>query len=286
MAAATRGTIINADASQLYTDLRILSARPSPAEAAQVPHRLYGVLDGDDPASAARWAALARAEIAAAHAAGRLSILVGGAGLYLSALLDGIAPVPAIDPGVRAAVRAMATADAATALAAEDPRLAARLGPADRQRLLRGLEVIRATGVSLLDWQAERRGGIAATHDIRAVVVAVPRPELHARAATRLGAMVADGALAEVAALVARRLPPDRPVLRALGVPEFAGVLAGAWPLADAQAAALAATRRYQKRQDTWLRNQVPDWPRVAPDVADCAAKVSDLFTARLNQNV
>lgn len=263
-----RGTIINADASQLYADLRIVTARPSPEEAAQVPHRLYGVLDGNDVASAAGWAEMARRAIAETLAEDRLPILVGGTGLYLRALIDGIAPVPAIPDSIREAVRTLPPADAAAALAQEDPAMAARLQPGDRQRIARALEVKRATGRSLLAWQAEPAGGIAGTHEVRAVQVDLPRAELNARADQRLAAMVAAGALAEVAALLARRLPADRPVLRALGVPEFAAVLAGEFTLGQGVAAAALATRRYQKRQQTWGRNQTPDWP-----------KVSDIFT-------
>ncbi|PZN93219.1 MAG: tRNA (adenosine(37)-N6)-dimethylallyltransferase MiaA [Alphaproteobacteria bacterium] len=280
VAARIGGTIINADASQLYADLHIVSARPSAAEAALVPHRLYGVLDGDDAASAARWADMAKAAIAEAREAGRVPILVGGTGMYIATLLDGIAPVPEIDPAVRAAVRSLDTPAAAAALAAEDAALAARLMPADRQRLLRGLEVVRSTGRSLLHWHATREGGIAASTDVRAIVVDVSRPVLNARAETRLRAMVAVGARDEVAALLARSLSPERPVLRALGVPEFAAHLAGETTLEAAIAAAAAATRRYQKRQLTWLRNQVGHWPRVDPGPLDAACEtVSRFFT-------
>ncbi len=277
------GTIINADASQLYADLAVVSARPSADDEAQVPHRLYGVLDGNDAASAARWAAMAKAAIAAARDEGRVPIIVGGTGLYIATLLHGIAPVPEIDPAVRAAVRDLATADAAAALAAEDPALAARLMPGDSQRIARGLEVVRATGRSLLHWQATRAGGIAATNDVRAVVVDVPRAVLNARAETRLWQMVEAGALAEVAALLARGLPDDRPVLRALGVPDFARALAGTATLAEAVAAAATATRQYQKRQLTWARNQVPDWPRIDPDASAAAEQVSASFTPHIS---
>lgn len=267
------GTIINADASQLYTDLRIVSARPSAVDEARAPHRLYGVLDGDDIANAARWAVMARAEIDAAIAEGRLPILVGGTGMYLGSLIDGIAPVPDIDAGVRAEVRSLETADAAAALAREDPGLASRLKPADRQRLLRGLEVVRATGRSLRDWQQERVGGIAGDFDVRAMLVDVDRQQLRARVAPRLSAMLDAGALDEVAVLMARSLPDDRPVLRALGVAEFAGVLAGTMTSDAAVAAASIATQQYQKRQLTWGRGRA-EWPRVA-DAAAAAARLA-----------
>jgi tRNA dimethylallyltransferase len=272
LAETHNGTIINADASQLYADLRIVSARPSAAEAARAPHRLYGVLDGDHIANAARWAVMARAEIDAAIAEGRLPILVGGTGMYLGSLIDGIAPVPDIDPGVRAEVRALETAAAAAALAREDPDLAARLKPADRQRLLRGLEVVRATGRSLRDWQQERVGGIAGDFDVRAMLVDVDREVLRARVAPRLWAMLDAGALDEVAALKARCLPDDRPVLRALGVAEFAAVLTGTMTREASVAAATIATQQYQKRQLTWGRGRA-DWPYVT-DTASAAARL------------
>lgn len=271
LAERLNGSIINADASQLYADLRILSARPSPAEEARVPHHLYGVIDGAEAANAARWAAMARAAIAEVRAAGRLPILVGGTGMYLATLIDGIAPVPEIDPAVRDTVRAMTTEEAARALAAEDVAAAARLGPTDRQRILRALEVVRATGRTLKDWQHSKEGGIGRAMDVRAMVVEVPREVLYARAETRLRAMAAAGAAEEAARLVARGLPADRPVLRALGVAEFAQVAAGTL---DPDAAILAVaqeTRHYQKRQSTWLRNQRPDWPRLAAGDAGAA---------------
>jgi len=271
LAERLKGTIINADASQLYADLRIVSARPGADEEALVPHRLYGVVDGDDVANAARWAGMARAAIDAEIARGRLPILVGGTGMYLTTLIDGMAPVPEIDAAVRAEVRALATSAAGAALAAEDPALAARLMPGDRQRLLRGLEVVRSTGRSLLDWQREPAGGIGDEFDVRGMVVEIDREALRARVAPRLEAMLAAGALDEVAALVARGLAADRPVLRALGVAEFAAVLAGRMIRDAAVAAAATATRQYQKRQLTWSRSQVPDWPRVGDSGAAAA---------------
>lgn len=264
LAERLHGSIINADASQLYADLRILSARPSPEDEARVPHLLYGVLDGAEAANAARWADLAKTAISDVQAAGRLPILVGGTGMYLATLIDGIAPVPEIDPQVREVVRAMTTEDAARALAAEDIAAAARLGPTDRQRILRALEVVRATGRTLKDWQHSKEGGIGGALDVRAMVVDVPRDTLYARAGTRLRAMAAAGATEEAARLMTRGLPADRPVLRALGVAEFAEVAAGTMDLEAAILAVAQETRHYQKRQSTWLRNQRPDWPRVA----------------------
>ena len=262
MAELHDGVIINADASQLYADLRVLSARPSVADEACVPHRLYGQIDGAEACSAAAWAELAKAEIAACHASGRLPMVVGGSGLYLRTLLDGIAPVPEIDPAVRTAVRRLDAATAYAALAAEDPALAARLAHGDRQRVMRGLEVIRSTGRSLLGWQRELTGGIGRAVTLDARVIDLPRAELHERIDARLAAMH-EAALPEVAALLARRLDPALPVMTALGVAQFAAQLAGTRTPAAALAEAQAATRRYAKRQQTWFRNQTPGWMRV-----------------------
>jgi tRNA dimethylallyltransferase len=262
LAARVGGVIINADASQLYADLAIVTARPGAADLAAAPHRLYGVLAGADVCSAARWAEMAKAEIAAARAQGRHPIIVGGTGLYLTALVHGLAPVPAIDDDVRSAVRALETSDARAALEREDPDAAARLMPADRQRTLRALEVVRSTGRPLADWQQQREGGLGADA-VQGLVVDRPRAELHVRAETRLASMLAAGALAEVAALLALGLPADAPVMKALAVPQLAAHLAGLCSLDQAMADALTVTRQYQKRQQTWGRNQVPDWQRI-----------------------
>lgn len=264
LAQARGGVIINADASQLYADLRILTARPSAEDEARVPHRLYGILDGGDAASAAQWAMLARAEITDAHAQGRLPIVAGGTGLYLRTLLDGIAPVPTIDAAIRATVRALDPAEAYSALAREDPEAAARLAPADRQRVMRALEVVRATGRPLRHWQAAREGGIAAEVALEAEVIGLPRAALYARCNARAEAMLAGGAINEVAALLARGLDPALPVMKALGVRPIAAMLRGETGKADALAQIQRETRNFAKRQCTWFANQTPDWPRVA----------------------
>lgn len=261
------GVIINADASQLYADLRVLTARPGTQEEALVPHRLYGVVDGAEAVSAAAWAEMAKAEIDATLAAGRMPIIVGGTGLYIETLLQGIAPVPEIAAGVRVAVRALETGAARGALACEDPLMAARVS--DRQRVLRALEVVRGTGRSLAVWQAAPVGGIAATHDVRGVVVAPARELRRAAAEARLAAMMAGGALDEVRALMARGLDSALPVMKALGVMPFMAHLRGETGLAAATEATLVATRQYQKRQMTWLRGRCRDWLWVetpAPD--------------------
>jgi tRNA dimethylallyltransferase len=265
LAEAHRGTVINGDASQVYADLRTLSARPSPEEEARAPHRLFGHVDGADTGySAARWAAEAKVAIADAHAAGRLPILVGGTGLYLRTLVDGIAPVPEIDPAIRTAVRALSVADAHAALAREDPDAAARLNSADTTRVARALEVIRSTGRPLADWQAERVGGIGDTIDLVATVLLPPREWLYARCDARFATMLDTGA-DEVRRLLARAdVPPDAPVRRAIGVQEIAAWLAGHLTREEAQAAGAQSTRNYAKRQYTWFRNQPPaSWLRT-----------------------
>ncbi len=263
------GVVINADASQLYADLRVLTARPSVADEVRVPHRLYGALAGDNAASAARWVAMAKAEIAAAHAAGLLPIVTGGGGLYLRTLLDGIAPVPAIDPALRAAANALTGPQAHAALTSEDPAAAARLSPGDTTRTRRALEVVRSTGRTLADWQRERAGGIGDAVALAAYVVTVPRPILRQRISERVAMMLAGGALDEVRALAAICLPSDVPVMKAIGVPELLGVLRGDTTLAEAEAVITIATRQYAKRQTNWFTHQTPDWTRIAVD--ECA---------------
>ncbi len=256
------GVVINADASQVYQDLRVVTARPSPLDEARAPHRLFGYVDGAQAWSAARWAADAAVEVDRAIAHRRVPILVGGTGLYLRTLLEGIAPVPDIDPAVRDAVRKYPVADAYEALTNEDPDAAVRLNRQDTTRVARALEVVRSTGRPLAAWQAERVGGIAARFEVRGLVLLPERATLIARCDARLEAMFAQGAVEEVAALLARGdIPDDAPVRRAIGVPDIAAMLAGTISRADALAAAQHATRRYAKRQGTWFRNQMPrEW--------------------------
>lgn len=258
-----RGTIINADSMQVYADLRILTARPNDEEEARAPHRLFGHVDGADSYSAARWAAEARAAIHAAHSEGRLPILVGGTGLYMRTLLDGIAPVPEIDPAIRAEVRAIPVADAHAQLAHLDAKSAARLGAGDSTRVARALEVLLSTGRPLHDWQSERLGGIGSEIDLTAMILLPERQWLGERIDRRF-AWMADVALGEVAALLERTdVPADAPILRAIGVSELGQVLRGQIDPEQAISAGSLATRQYAKRQYTWFRRQPPDaWHR------------------------
>jgi len=267
------GTVLNADSMQVYADLAVLTARPTAADMAGVPHLLYGHVDADTDYSVGRWAKDAIAAIARVRAEGRLPILVGGTGLYFRALTAGLADIPAIPDAVRAEVRGAAedldNAALHALLATRDPEMAARLNPNDRQRILRALEVMAATGRSLSLWQ---RGDAAPpalplAHCVTLVLEADPAV-LRARIDARFRAMIAAGALEEVRALAARRLPPDRTVLKAHGAPALTRHLAGEISLEDAIAEGQADTRRYAKRQRTFFRHQMKDWPRATPDSA------------------
>ncbi|HEX7820729.1 MAG TPA: tRNA (adenosine(37)-N6)-dimethylallyltransferase MiaA [Sphingobium sp.] len=258
------GIVINSDASQVYADLRLLSARPDETEMARAPHRLFGHIDGAQACSAARWANEAKAAIDQAHAANRLPILVGGTGLYIRTLIDGIAPVPDIDPAIRAAVRATSVAQNHAALAAEDPQAAARLNAADTTRVARALEVIRSTGRPIRDWQAQMTGGIGDRIALHPLLLLPDRQWLIERCDARFDAMIAGGAVEEVRALLTRDLSPDLPVMRAIGVRPIADWLAGTIDDAAMAEQAKTDTRRYAKRQYTWFANQSPpDWPRA-----------------------
>ncbi len=263
LAQATDGVVINADASQVYADLSILSARPTAEEMRDIPHRLFGHVDGGDAYSAARWATEAKAEIAAAHKEGKLPILAGGTGMYIRTLLDGIAPVPDIIPDIRARVRGMPVAQAHDALMQHDPDAAQRLAPADTTRVARALEVVLSTGKPLSHWQAHMEGGIGNAIALRPLILLPPRDWLIARCDARFEAMVAHGAVTEVERLLARGLAPELPVMRAIGVREISDWIAGVSDRATMLERGQIATRQYAKRQYTWFSNQPPaHWPR------------------------
>jgi len=272
LAEATGGAVINADSAQLYRDLPILSAAPSPAETARADHRLYGIIDGAAPCSAADWAKFAKAEIAALHVEQRLPILVGGTGLYLRTLLDGIAPIPPIDPSIRSAVRGAGVAANFAALTPLDPVAAARLNPGDTTRVARALEVVRSTGRTLGQWHKQRSGGIGETVNLRPLILLPPRDWLVERCDRRIAAMVDAGAIAEVAALLERDLDPALPVMRAIGVAQLAALIRGESTREQAIIAGQIATRRYAKRQYTWFAHQPPaHWPRFTEPMTDTA---------------
>lgn len=256
---AGRGAVIvNADSAQLYSDLPILSAAPSQAEQAEIPHRLYGAWDGAQSCSAADWASRARDEIAKAHDRGLVPILVGGTGLYLRTLLYGIAPVPDIAPDVRETVRAMPVALAHTELARLDPERAATLHANDTTRVHRALEVVLSTGQTLAHWQQRLEGGIGDRITLAPLVLLPDRNWLYERCDRRFGLMVEQGALDEVERLLTRGLDSDLPVMRAIGVSSLAKFLRGQANIDEAIADGAQATRNYAKRQYTWFRHQPP----------------------------
>jgi tRNA dimethylallyltransferase len=263
LAQQKHGVIVNADSAQIYRDLPVLSAAPTPSERQLAEHRLYSVQDGSLPCSAAQWAEMARVEVAEVHAGGRLPILVGGTGLYLRTLLEGIAPVPAIDPEVRRRVRHAPVKENRVKLETLDPGAAARLNPGDSARTARALEVVLSTGRTLSNWQHQRSGGIGDAVDLRALILLPPREWLYARCDERFARMMDSGAVEEVETVLARGLNPSLPIMRAIGVREIAAYLRGDLAHQDAIAAGQQATRRYAKRQYTWFAHQTPEnWHR------------------------
>ena len=270
LAERTGAEIVNADSMQLYSDLAVLTARPGPEDLARASHRLFGVADGAEAWSVGRWLRAAEPALADIAARGRPALVVGGTGLYFRALTQGLSPIPPVPEATRDAVEADYAALGEPAfrarLAGLDPAAAARIAPGDRQRLVRAASVAMATGRALTDWQAE--AGEAPLSDWRGLVLDPAREALYARCDARLGAMLDAGALDEVRGLLARGLDPALPVMKALGVPEFAAVVRGEAGIDEALVAARQSTRRYAKRQATWFRNQTPDWPRLSePDV-------------------
>ena len=266
------GVIVNADSMQVYGDLRIITARPTVADEARAPHRLYGHVDAAENYSVGRWCQDARAALDDIRRGGRLPILVGGTGLYFKALTQGLSAVPPTPPDIRAAVRARCDAEGAAALHAElarrDPAMAARLRPGDRMRLARALEVLEATGRSLADWHRDGLPAILDPDDALKIFLVIERAELQRRIDARFDAMLAEGALDEVRALAGRGLDPMLPAMKAHGVPWLRRHLAGEISLEAAAAGGKQDTRRYTKRQVTWFRNQMPEWTWAEPPAA------------------
>jgi tRNA dimethylallyltransferase len=257
-----RGAIVNADSQQVYRELRILTQRPSAAAEASVPHYLFGVLSASMRCSAGRWLGLALRAIAEVRGDGRLPIVAGGTGLYLKALIKGIADIPAPSPEAVAEARAACARLGNEAFRAELARLdaegAARLPATDTQRLVRAYAVVRATGVSLSEWQ-RRQARRTRVPPGRFLVLALnpPRAELGRRLDSRFDSMMEQGALAEARALAALALDPTLPALKAVGARELLAHVRGETTLAEAVAEAKRATRQFAKRQETWLRHQI-----------------------------
>jgi len=283
LAKRCNGVIINADSMQIYADLAILTARPNPAEQDGIDHRLFGMRDAADPCSAAEWHAMAMREIEDVWRQGRLPILVGGTGLYFKALIEGLAPVPEIPESVRGGVRAELAEHGPAILHDElargDRETAERLSRTDSQRIARAVEVLRATGRPLSAFQRETEpGGLAAADAEGRLVKAVldlPRATLNQRADERFDKMLEQGALEEVARLAERGLDSELPAMKALGVPALLRYQRGALSYEAAVDGAKRQTRRYVKRQQTWMATQFPDWLRLGS--TDCAAALAEL---------
>lgn len=276
LAEALGGVVINADSMQVYADLHIITARPMPAEEARVPHRLFGHVDGAENYSVGRWLADARAALDRCKQEGLRPIFAGGTGLYFKALLEGLSTIPPVPDSVRSALRARhahtPTPELHALLAERDAALAARLGENDRQRIMRALEVLEATGRSLMSFHEDREPGPLAGERVTRLFLAPERDLLRARIDARFDMMIAGGALEEVARLAARELDPALPVMRAHGVPALIAHLRGTLSLDEAVLRGKADTRAYAKRQFTWFRNVLPDWRWIDPQ--DAAAMV------------
>jgi tRNA dimethylallyltransferase len=277
------GTIINADAMQCYQALRIITARPSPADEASAPHRLYGVREAAEPANAAWWRGAALAEMQAAS----LPILCGGTGMYLASLLRGIADIPDPGPEARAQARALLADIGPEALHSRlDPETAAKLFPTDSQRIARAYEVLLGTGHGLAWWQSRPATPLAGWAP-RLVLLDPPRPALRDAITTRFAAMLAAGALEEVRGLMAQNFDPALPLMRAHGVPELAAHLRGEITLEDAVARAILATHQYTKRQATWFRHQklvdTPAMQTIHARIVDSAQLSESLLADLVN---
>ena len=266
------GAVVNADSMQVYGDLRIITARPTPDEEARVPHLLYGHVDAAQNYSVGGWLADAQAAIDDAAARRLVPIFAGGTGLYFKALTTGLAAVPAVDADIRAAVRARLDAEGPVVLHGElgrhDPAAAERLKPKDRVRIARALEVVLSTGRPLADWHGEGLPPLLDPARVVRVFLAPDRAELYRRIDARFSQMLSDGALDEVRAFALRRLDPLLPAMKAHGVPWLIRHLAGDMTIDEAADKACADTRHYAKRQFTWFRHQLADWPQLEPDAA------------------
>jgi tRNA dimethylallyltransferase len=277
LAEKLHGEVINADSMQVYRDLRIITARPTPEEERRAPHRLYGHVDAAENYSTGRWCGDAAGAIASARAAGRPAVVTGGTGLYFNALTRGIAAVPPIPDAIRKDVRARLAREGAPALhaelAARDPEAAARLTPGDRSRVTRALEVVLATGRSLYAWHGDNKPAIVDLARAAKIFLMPDRAELLARIDARFDAMMAAGALDEVRALAARGLDPSLPAMKAHGVPWLTRYLNNEITREDAVDGGKRDTRQYTKRQATWFRNQLPEFEWVAPPEAEAAVE-------------
>jgi tRNA dimethylallyltransferase len=272
VAARTDGIVINADSMQVYRDLRVITARPTDEEMSRAPHRLYGHIGAEEIYSAGRWLREAEQEIATAREAGKTPIVIGGTGLYFSVLLNGLSAVPQVSTEVRSQIRDLGDTKDNEALhamlAARDPRTAGEIRVPDRQRILRALEVIEATGRGLADWREEPGVPVLNSGGYRAIFLETDREALGKRIDTRFDKMLVEGALEEVKRLEPRNLDPRMPALKAHGVPWLIKYMNGEMSLEEAAAQGKRDTRQYSKRQETWFRNQLPEFQWVKPEAA------------------
>ena len=260
LADALGGEIVNADSMQIYQDLPILTAMPDAEDQAQVPHHGYGILDGAERCSVARWLNLTRDLVADIHARGKTPILIGGTGMYIRAAIEGISPIPEIAPQYRDAASVqyddMGGAAFRQALAEKDPALAARLNDGDRQRLIRGMEVVLATGRPLSQWQSiPLQGQIKA--DFTTVIIMPPRHELYDAINRRYPLMLEKGGIEEAQQLMVRGLDPSLPLMKAVGLPPVLAHLRGEIDAETMVTLSCQDSRRYAKRQITWFNNQL-----------------------------
>ena len=279
------GTIINADSMQVYRDLRLITARPRVEEERRMPHALYGHVDAAENYSVGAWRSEAAAELAMAERESRAAIVVGGTGLYFNALTRGLTTTPPIPKQVRDDVRARLKSDGAAALHDElkrlDPHAAARLNRGDRARISRALEVMVATGRSIRDWHEDAKpDGPDSLRAVR-IFLSPERDELARRIGARFDAMIEAGAIEEVRALMARNLDPSQPAMKAHGVPWLIRQLRGEITLEQAVEGAKRDTRQYTKRQETWFRNQLPEFAWVDPEKALAAVEAQFLALAK-----
>ena len=267
LARQRNGIVINADSMQVYHELRVLTARPTPAEEAEVPHRLYGHVAAGMRYSVGTWLRDVEAVLMEVRTAGRTAIIVGGTGLYFKALTEGLSAIPAILPEVRERVLAeaagVASADLHARLAATDAEDAAAIRPSDRARIVRALEVFEGTGRPIAVWQRSGGAPVIAVEGAERIVLDIDRAVLHRRIADRIRKMLDEGALEEARALAALGLPADMSLMKAIGVRELLDHLAGRQSLDQAMEAMATATRRFARRQETWFRNQMADWTRM-----------------------
>jgi len=272
LAQKTGGMVINTDSMQVYRDLRVLTARPTPEEETLAPHRLYGHVDASINFSAGAWVVDAAKVLDEARAQNRMPIFVGGSGLYFKALTRGLSAVPPIPPDVRDGVRTRLDRNGVEALHVElsrrDPVYAARLKPRDRTRIARALEVVEATGRSLTDWHREGLPPLLPPGEFFALFLSPGRDALYARIDARFNAMLKQAALDEVDRLAARKLDPLLPAMKAHGVPTLIRHLTGELSLEQAASIGRADTRHYAKRQFTWFRHQLPEFEWVTPEAA------------------